>query len=264
MQKDNSDDQLFEAVTKNFRNSMKRFVKYKGKQFLKYDKVRDSNFSFKSSGTTIKVNNKVFTIPAVLASGFEQDLLKEVPCIKSFDDLLGFEGEFGFLYSKAVKTKYRPTVSIPQKKLARRIIHIGDNPRQDRLGYIHNLISAFFRMYNCDCTFNQEEGIKFCLKASGQVARAVYCMDQSKATDTMLIDAQKMSLAVLLSQVFKGQPQKVKAIVDAWAYMVAGEENNFYMSNQKSTEVQNDSRTTARIFIIICVFCFTKPFCHAI
>lgn len=232
LQKDNSDDQLFEEITRNFRNALKRFVKYKGKQFLKYDKMRDANFSFKSSGTTIRIKGKTHTIPAVIASGFEKDLLEEIPCIKSFDDLLGFEGEFGFLYSKLVKSKYRPTVSIPQKKLAIRIIHIGDNPRQDRLGYVHNAISAFLKMYNCDCTFNQNEGIKFCLRASGQTSYAVYCMDQSKATDTMLIAAQKMALTVLFAHIFKKDTQKVKAIVEAWAYMVSGEENTFYMSNQ--------------------------------
>lgn len=236
LQEDNSDDQLFDSITRNLRRTLERFKRKVGVKYQQYDPYRDSNFSFKSSGTTMKLKGKTKTVPAIIASAFEQDKLKDVPIIQKFDTALKFEGEYGFLMSKYIKTKYRPSLSIPQKKLARRIIHPGENARQDRLGYIHNLISEFMRLYNCDCTFNQYEGVRFSLRASGQVSKAVYCMDQSKATDTMLISAQKLTLAILLSQVFPNQPQKVNNIVEAWAYMVSGEENTFYMSNNNKVK----------------------------
>lgn len=236
LKSDNSDDPLFENLCKNFIRTLKKFGRIYRIQFQKYDQHRDSNFSFKSSGTTIRVNGKTKTVPAVIASAFEIDNIAKRPKIQGFDELLGFEGEYGFLHAQGVKSKYRPSISIPQKKLSPRVIHLGENARQDRLGYFHNLISNFLRMYNCDCTFDQSRGVSFILQASGQVTKAVYCMDQSKATDTMLIAAQKLSLGILLSQIFPGEPQKIKTLVEAWADMVSGEENTFYMKNQRQAK----------------------------
>jgi hypothetical protein len=78
-------------------------------------------------------------------------------------------------------------------KFKPRIIHIGDNPTQDRCAYIHRRLKRLLHFLPEDSTEDQERGRSFLQRLTAEwfleqdklQKRGIYCFDFSNATDTL-------------------------------------------------------------------------------
>lgn len=78
-------------------------------------------------------------------------------------------------------------------KFKPRIIHIGDNPTQDRCAYIHRRLKRLLHFLPEDSTEHQERGRSFLKRQTAEwfleqdklQKRGIYCFDFSNATDTL-------------------------------------------------------------------------------
>lgn len=186
----------------------------------KYDKANEPNYSFSSCGVYLKFKNgKSQSIPALLASAYEEDWVKEY--IPEFDELTGFDLEYGQLREqvKGELTCFREiSISIKQKKFARRVIHITNNCVQDRLNFFHRRIAYLLKKMQCDCTFNQEKGIQFIRNATKDKSHNIYCLDWSKATDTMLSEVQGLVIKELVLRHYGEREANI--LISSWMKLV--------------------------------------------
>ena len=208
-----------------------------------YDIANEPNYSFSSCGVYASMSNRgrQQSIPALLASVYEEDWAADY--VPQFDKLTGFNLEYGQLRSqvKGKITCYKElSISIKQKKFARRVIHITNNCVQDRLNFFHRRIAYLLRCMHCDCTFNQEKGINFILDATKDKSHNIYCLDWSKATDTMLSEVQALVIKELVLNHYGAEESAILA--SSWLRLVkmpmTFKHNNGVMENFKITSGQ--------------------------
>lgn len=190
-------ESVLDAVFQDIKEGRKRYIRDiknaidKNRSYTesKYDPDRDSYYSMK--GTAQSVYTKCHY--SLVSSCFEIDQFKDL--FKEFDEYVGY-------MSRYPEIEELPTDGIPSirtilinnpGKFKPRIIHIADNPIQDRCFYIHRRLKQILDDMDCDCTSNQEKGRLFLknltldwfLEQDKQEKRGIYCFDFSNATDTL-------------------------------------------------------------------------------
>ena len=187
---------------------------------VNYDKANEPNYSFSSCGLYLEMKNgKTQSIPALLASAYEEDWAKDY--VPQFDNLTGFDLEYGQLREQVAGkvTSFKElSISIEQKKFARRIIHITNNCVQDRLNFYHRRIAYLLKKMTCDCTFNQSKGIEFIRRATEDKSHNIYCLDWSKATDTMLSEVQGLVIKELVLHHYGDD--RANILISCWLKLV--------------------------------------------
>lgn len=157
---------------------------------------RDYHLSFRKTGSKFRGRS----YPGLYASLYEIDIPTELS--EKFDEFTGYRSH----YNKEISTDvYQPvghTITIEQHKVDRRVIHMGPNPVQDRLNYIHRRVQKFLNLLPEDCTTNQSRGVDFAMRVTSPNYRSsqkcnVYSLDISKATDTIDLEFQVETLKVL-------------------------------------------------------------------
>lgn len=158
---------------------------------------RDFHVSFRKTGSRFKGK----TYPGLYASLYEYDIPTEAS--QKFDEFTGYQSHYNQEASADVYQPVGHTITIEQHKIDRRVIHMGPNPVQDRLNYIHRRIQKFLNLLPEDCTTNQNRGVDFAMKVTTPSYRSqsqcnVYSLDISKATDTIDLEFQEWVLRLLL------------------------------------------------------------------
>jgi hypothetical protein len=167
------------------------------------DRMRSTKFSFRHyyvSGKTSSYRHKDGELrKSILSSAYETDPVKD----RRIDDLIGYESNYNTEFKGAGKPHPMITLSIPQSKMKRRIIHIGSNAIQDRGKYLHDILQSFLATLGCDCTKDQRAGIAFAERVSNPGFRSsagypsIMCMDFSNATDLLSQEFQNKCLGIL-------------------------------------------------------------------
>lgn len=152
----------------------------------------DYYVSMKSTGTLYKGKR----IPGLYASILETD-----PVI-SGDELIGYKSAYNSHKDESCTQFDRKSILIKQHKLPYRLIHMAINPIQDRAFYYHNRLMEVLNQIGPDCTMNQNKGVTFALKITAPKFRLakksnIYCLDISKATDTLNKEFQRECIAIL-------------------------------------------------------------------
>lgn len=163
------------------------------KEFIhsKYDPERDPYYSLKGTGQSLFTHQHMSAISSI----YELDLFADQ--FKEFDDFVGFNSPYKTKESSLDIERDKifgiRTILINNPgKFKGRIIHIFDNPLQDRANYIHRRLKAVLDSMQCDCTANQDKGREFLrretltwnLTASAD-RPGIYNFDFSNATDTL-------------------------------------------------------------------------------
>ena len=257
------DDSLYNRLTADVRRA---FARTQDRFLSEYNMARDSNFSFKSSG--VRVNGK--SIPALYSSFIEHDLMSDNDVIKKFDEIVKFNVSYPHIPVKgSMEQVQRSAISIPQKKLGRRTIFITNNHIQDRLGWFHNILSYTLQNLPSDATFDQYgRGISFAHSLSSITDKAIYCLDLSKATDTMLLVAQRYVIMNLLLPKFGFE--NANALSEAWEVLISGDNitkinKNFVKFRLKDGQPQGYLSSFPAFALLhhICVlytyYCYLQP-----
>lgn len=153
----------------------------------KYKPSGDDYLSMK--GTAQKKNTRVKY--SLVSSAFEIDQYADQ--FKLYDDFVHFESHYRSHDDTDQKIMSVRTILINNPgKFKPRIIHIFDNPLQDRCNYIHRRLQAILDGMDCDCTRHQDDGRTFLKNVTLEWAVSrdiekpgVYCFDFSNATDTL-------------------------------------------------------------------------------
>lgn len=172
--------------------------------------------SLKSSGMYNHTDKE--TVPALFASQFEIES-------ESIKTINGFNLDLESLYEtrdpdfRVEGADYGKSITIEQKKLERRLIHISPNFIQDRLVPYHYLSAAVLRSLRTDCTFNQRKGYLQTKQWTNPQFRdcAVLSLDLSKATDTWDIRHQKHVLSNVLRV---RDPENADQLADEWVQLM--------------------------------------------
>lgn len=185
---------------------------------------RDYHLSMRKTGSKFKGKS----YPGLYSALFESD--QRTPESANFDDFTGYVSHYNQNPTEQVEQPGGKTISIEQHKVDRRIIHMGDNPRQDRLNYVHRRLQDFLNLLPEDCTKNQNRGIDFAIKVTDpayrmQFGNNVYSLDISKATDTIDLEFQELCLRLLFPD----------EIVDYWI-MISKSPRKFYFTSGKVCE----------------------------
>lgn len=173
----------------------------------------DYHFSLKSTGTSW--NDK--PIPGLFAS------MIEVDNTTSNDDLIGYVSHYNKESLPNVKQFDRKSIMIKQHKLDYRLIHMASNAIQDRANYYHRRLVQRLDKLRTDCTKDQSKGITFAKLVTSPNYRAkwhnnVYCLDISKATDTLNQEFQKEVISIFLG----------REHADNWSNIVTGVHSMVY------------------------------------
>jgi hypothetical protein len=189
-------DQLFEDVKKDILTGNQPYVRefklaLRRARYELNKEFSSSDFymSMKSSGQKGYTSQKY----SLLSSGWEVDIHKENPEVIEFDNLFKYQSAY-----IEPSNKEKPLVSIRTiginnpSKYKIRVIHIADNPIQDRCGIIHRGLSRLLSYLPNDCTKDQERGRKFLKNLTQDWYLSdyndrigIYCTDFSNATDTV-------------------------------------------------------------------------------
>jgi hypothetical protein len=192
-------DQILELVFNDIREGKKKYIKDikkaldDNKDFInsKYDEQNDCYVSIKGTAQVGYTKRN----QSLVSSAFEVDYYKDY--FTEFDEYVGFHsyyierGEFDLEKDKLFCIR---TILINNPgKFKGRIIHIFDNPLQDRANYIHRRLKAVLDSMRCDCTSNQGKGRDFLQAITGtwfltknkQDKEGIYAFDFSNATDTL-------------------------------------------------------------------------------
>lgn len=151
----------------------------------------DYHVSLRSTGTS-KGNRP---LNGLLASIYETDIHWD------YDDLIGYKSYYRAEAVPDVKQYNRKTITIEQKKLKRRVIHMACNGIQDRCNWYHRRLEKILRRVDSDCTWNQDAGRQFARRATRDAEAAnrnIYSCDISSATDTISLEFQEMVIALFL------------------------------------------------------------------
>jgi hypothetical protein len=178
----------------------------------KFDEDRDYYYSMKGTGQ----NGYTKEGCSLQSSAFEVDVHKKDPRVATFDRFIGYESHYSVAPDYPITTIRTIAINNPSK-FKTRIIHIADNPLQDRCNWLQHRLSVFLDKLKSDSTTRQDQGreflrnltLKWYVTGNIQERIGIYCTDFSNATDT--ID-QKFTHEVL-TFIF-GTPE----IADFWDY----------------------------------------------
>lgn len=176
--------------------------------------LSDYHVSQKRTGTLL--DN--ISLPGLYASCIEVDQYVDDPITKRFDEYVGYDSQYNTVPVAGIDQPGSRTIGIEQNKISQRFIIMGDNPRQDRLNYVHRILQEILNHMRCDCTTRQENGVDFAKRVTAPKFRyrngnAVYSLDISKATDTLNLEVQGLALSL----VFESE------ITDYWMMIVQKE-----------------------------------------
>nr|QIJ70067.1 RNA-dependent RNA polymerase [Gergich narna-like virus] len=188
---------------------------------------RDFHLSFRKTGSTFKD----ISYPGLYASLYEYDIPTDLS--RRFDEFTGYQSHYNKEASADVHQPIGHTITIEQHKIDRRVIHMGPNPVQDRLNYVHRRIQRFLNLLPEDCTTNQSRGVDFAMRVTAPQYRSerkrnIYSLDISKATDTIDLEFQKEVLRVLLPD----------EIVDYWIDISTSNREFVFFDHTKEEYVQ--------------------------
>lgn len=190
-------ESVLESVFDDIKEGKKRYIQdiksalNKCERYTKskYDPLRDSYFSMKSSAQ----NRFTGCRESLISSCFEIDQYEDR--FREFDEYTGYISRYP-KYEEGIIPADLPSVRTilinNPGKFKPRIIHIGDNPIQDRCFYIHNRLKKILDSMRCDCTSNQDSGRQFLKEKTLEwflkdttSKPGIYCFDFSNATDTL-------------------------------------------------------------------------------
>jgi hypothetical protein len=156
-----------------------------------YDCEQDYYYSQKGTGQSAYTKEH----HSIVSSAFELDPHKYDERVKKFDEYVGYTSYYKELSSSEEAPEELVCVRIiainnPSKPKPR-IIHVADNPLQDRCNWIHRRLMNLLKLLECDCTYNQGKGREFLrsltedwyLQSDPDSKIGVYCTDFSSATD---------------------------------------------------------------------------------
>lgn len=130
---------------------------------------------------------------SLISSGLEVDIYKDE--YREYDEHIGYISYYPDKdqnFQGEIPTTRTILINNPGK-FKPRIIHIGDNPTQDRCAYIHRRLSKLLSYLPEDSTGDQDRGRTFLQKATLEwflepdklEKKGIYCFDFSNATDTL-------------------------------------------------------------------------------
>lgn len=237
-------DRLLTSVFEDIKEGKKNYIKdirdalNASKHFVitDYDYEKDVYLSMKGTGQN-RYTKERFSLQS---SAFEVDIHLNDPRVVRFDEFIKFQS----YYIRPEDCEDLPdyvirTIGINNPgKYKTRIIHIADNPLQDRCNWIHRRLMAILKHMKTDCTVCQDNGRSFLRSLTGTWYFAdpnqkigVYCTDFSNATDTL---DQRFSHRVL-EFVFQSAE-----VADFWDY-VSQLEKGFFNADG-SVEVYSQKR----------------------
>ena len=190
---------VLEEVFSDIREGKKRYIRdisealKKNESFThsKYDYDNDCYLSIRGTGQSRYTKER----KSLVSSAFEVDYYKDL--FKEFDEYVGFESYYADatnLDLEADQVYCIRTIMINNPgKYKGRIIHIFDNPIQDRVNYIHRRLKRILDDMSCDCTTRQNRGRQFLkectniwyLTTDSSQKQGIYAFDFSNATDTL-------------------------------------------------------------------------------
>jgi len=174
---------------------------------LERRRFSSSDYYISGKSTAYRHTDKTLNV-SILSSAYETDPF--LGC--QFDEITGYESNYNVLFKGDGFPHPMITLSIPQGKIKRRIIHVGCNAIQDRGRYIHCTLQKFNSRLASDCTIDQRSGISFAARVSSPRFRSttgypsILCMDFSNATDLLSQEFQNLCLGILYPE----------PIVDFW------------------------------------------------
>jgi len=200
---------LFEKVAEDIKSGRKPYVRnfsraLKSRRFQEFlnSDYSEQDYYFSGKATPYRGSNDENLRISAISSTDEVDPFAGCP----FDVKVGYISG----YNKDVWSGRDPTnvltISIPQNKIKRRVIHIACNAIQDRCHYIHRRLMLLLELLPEDCTHDQREGInRLVLWTNPDVRKradnpSIYCLDFSNATDLLNQEFQKMCLALVFSE----------------------------------------------------------------
>lgn len=152
-----------------------------------FDQDKDYYYSMKGTGQSVYTGER----RSLQSSAFEVDVHKNDPRVQQFDQLIGYNSVYKEDQENPPKV-FIKTIGINNPgKFKPRIIHIADNPLQDRCNWIHRRLMAMCSKIPSDCTKNQDKGRLFLQNLTRQwylqypEKIGIYCTDFSNATDTV-------------------------------------------------------------------------------
>lgn len=188
-------DDIKEGTKPYIRDIARAIVRADLKAHTQYE-LSDYHVSMRKTGSTYKGKS----YPGLYSSLFEADI--PTPQSEAFDQYTGYTSHYNKSYQDGVNQPGAKTITIEQHKIDRRTIHMGDNPRQDRLNYVHRRMQKILDLLPEDCTRSQSRGVDFAQEVTNPAYRAqfsnnIYSLDISKATDTIDLEFQKICLSAI-------------------------------------------------------------------
>jgi hypothetical protein len=183
-------DDIREGQLEYIQDMKKALDKTESFRHSKYDPQRDFYASLKGTAQRDYTGES----KSLLSSCFEVDLLKDL--VFQYDTDIGYISYYPPLrdgYHKDKLSIIRTILINNPGKFKPRIIHIGDNPTQDRCMYIHRRLKALLKELPEDVTSNQNDGREFLqqltlewfINPDPKKRIGIYCYDFSNATDTL-------------------------------------------------------------------------------
>lgn len=190
--------------------------------------LSDYHISQKRTGTYLDG----VSLPGLYASCIEVDQYVDDPITQRFDEYVGYDSQYNLNPVSGLDQPGSRTIGIEQNKISQRFIIMGDNPRQDRLNYVHRILQEVLNHMRCDCTTRQENGVDFAKRVTAPSFRcrhgnAVYSLDISKATDTLNLEMQEIALSLVF-------PSEV---TDYWM-MIVQKERLFVFADKTTAKYQ--------------------------
>lgn len=156
-----------------------------------FDPDRDYYYSMKGTGQSRYTGERY----SLQSSAFEVDIHKDDPRVQAFDSFIQYESKYKVLEpGEDGPDVCIKTIGINNPgKFKPRIIHIADNPLQDRCNWIHRRLMSMLSKLPSDCTKNQDKGRSFLQRLTREwyfqypntEKIGIYCTDFSNATDTV-------------------------------------------------------------------------------
>jgi hypothetical protein len=190
-------EQVFDSVLQDIEEGKLRYIqdikqaldRNRAYTMSKYDAERDAYCSMK--GTAQSGYTRCHE--SLISSCFEVDQYADQ--FVEFDEYVGFVSRYPVKdesYLNEIPSVRTILINNPGK-FKPRIIHIGDNPIQDRCSYIHRRLKRILDSMKCDCTSNQENGRSFLkdltlewfITNDSIDKKGIYGFDFSNATDTL-------------------------------------------------------------------------------
>jgi len=226
-------DQLFEQVKNDIKEGTLPYVQEFCNALRATEEIRSSKFSFedyyfsgKATASRCKGHKGAKSFEA---QAYEIDNWSTHP----IDAVIGYESAYNTIPLVGYSDPIIKTLAINQHKLKPRIIHVGNNPTQDRGNYLHNRLQSFLRQLPTDCTLDQQRGVIFALQQTSPNFRrkhhnGVYCLDFSNATDLLSQEFQCSCLGLLFA------PE----IVDWWRDVSQSTKEFQFSSGEKVKYIQ--------------------------